>query len=66
MTEQLHFHFLLSCIGERNGNPLQYSFQGNPTDRGDWQATVVESQRIRHDLVTKLPPPGNLIVSMRK
>ena len=52
--------------GERNGNPLQYSFQGNPTDRGDWQATVVESQRIRHDLVTKLPPPGNLIVSMRK
>jgi len=52
--------------GERNGNPLQYSFQGNPTDRGDWQATVVELQRIRRDLVTKLPPPGNLIVSMRK
>ena len=21
-TEQLHFHFSLSCIGERNGNPL--------------------------------------------
>ena len=26
--------------GEGNGNPLQYSFLGNPTDRGDWQATV--------------------------
>ena len=23
--EQLHFHFSLSCIGEGNGNPLQYS-----------------------------------------
>ena len=23
MTEQLHFHFSLSCIGEGNGNPLQ-------------------------------------------
>ena len=21
-TEQLHFHFFLSCIGEGNGNPL--------------------------------------------
>ena len=25
MTERLHFHFLLSCIGEGNGNPLQCS-----------------------------------------
>ena len=25
---------------EGNGNPLQYSFLGNPMDRGDWQATV--------------------------
>ena len=23
MTERLHFHFSLSCIGEENGNPLQ-------------------------------------------
>ena len=52
--------------GEGNGNSLQYSFQGNPADKGDWQATVVELQRVRHDLVTKLPPPGNLIVSIRK
>ena len=26
--------------GERNGNPLQYSCLGNPTDRGAWQTTV--------------------------
>ena len=25
---------------EGNGNPLQYSFLGNPMDRGAWQATV--------------------------
>ena len=29
-TERLHFHFSLSCIGEGNGNPLQYSFLENP------------------------------------
>ena len=26
--------------GEGNGNPLQYSCLGNPTDRGAWWATV--------------------------
>ena len=26
--------------GEGNGNPLQYSFLGNPMDRGAWRATV--------------------------
>ena len=26
--------------GERNANPLQYSCQENPMDRGAWQATV--------------------------
>ena len=26
--------------GEGNGNPLQYSCQGNSMDKGDWQATV--------------------------
>ena len=25
MTERLHFHFSLSCIGEGNGSPLQCS-----------------------------------------
>ena len=26
--------------GEGNGNPLQYSYLGNPMDRGAWPATV--------------------------
>ena len=39
-TEQLHFHFPLSCIGEGNGNPLQYSCLGNPRDCGAWWAAV--------------------------
>ena len=26
--------------GGRNGNPLQYSCQENPRDRGSWQAAV--------------------------
>ena len=36
MTEQLHFHFSLSCIGEGNGNPLQCSCLENPRDGGAW------------------------------
>ena len=27
MTERLHFHFSLSCVGEGNGNPLQCSWR---------------------------------------
>ena len=40
MTEQLHFHFSLSCIGEGNDNPLQCSFLENPRDGGAWWAVV--------------------------
>ena len=39
-TERLHFHFSLSCIGEGNGNPLQYSCLENPMDGGAWWAAV--------------------------
>ena len=39
-TDRLHFHFSLSCIGERNGNPLQCSCLENPRDRGAWWAAV--------------------------
>ena len=31
--------------GEANGNPLQYSYLGNPMDRGAWWATVHGSQK---------------------
>ena len=40
MTEWLHFHFSLSCIGDGNGNPLQCSCLENPKDRGAWWASV--------------------------
>ena len=40
MTERLHVHFSLSCIGEGNGNPLQYSCLENPRDGGAWWAAV--------------------------
>ena len=40
MTEQPHFHFSFSCIGEGNGNPLQCSCLENPRDGGAWWAVV--------------------------
>ena len=39
-TEQLHFHFSLSCIGEGNGSPLQCSCLENPRDGEAWWAAV--------------------------
>ena len=39
-TEQLHFHFSLSCTAEGNGNPLQYSCLENPRDGRTWWAAV--------------------------
>ena len=39
-TEQLHFHFSLSCIEEGNGNPLQCSCLENRRDRGAWWAAI--------------------------
>ena len=39
-TERLHFHSSLSCIGEGNGSPLQYSCLENPRDGGAWWAAV--------------------------
>ena len=38
--------------GGENGNPLQYSCQENPMDRGTWQATVhgvAKSQTLLRD-----------------
>ena len=40
MTERLHFHFSLSCIGEGYGNPLQCSCLENARDGGAWWAAV--------------------------
>ena len=40
MTERLDFHFSLSCIVERNGNPLQCSCLENSRDGRAWWAAV--------------------------
>ena len=38
-TKRLHFRFSLSCTGEGNGTPLQYSCLENPRDGGaQWAA----------------------------
>ena len=49
MTERLHFDFSVSCIGERNGNPLQCSCLENPREGGAWWAASMGSHRVGHD-----------------
>ena len=39
--------------GEGNGNPLQYSCLGNPTDRRAGRLQSMGSQRVRYNLATK-------------
>ena len=41
----------LSCIGERNGNPLQYSCLENPRDRGAWWASIYRVAQSRTRLM---------------
>ena len=48
-TEQLHFHFSLSCIGEGNGNPLRCSCLENPRDREPGGLPSLGLHRVRHD-----------------
>ena len=48
-TEQLDFHFSLSCIGEGNGSPLQCSCLENPRDGGAWWLPSMGSHRVGHD-----------------
>ena len=50
MTERLHFHFSLSCIGEGSGNPLQCSCLENPRDGGAWWAATYGVTRSRTQL----------------
>ena len=49
MTEWLHFHFSLSCIGERNGCSSLF-FLENPRDLGPWRADVYEDAQSRTQL----------------
>ena len=50
MTEQLHFHFSLSCIGEGNGNLLKCSCQENPREGEAWWAAVYGAAQSRTQL----------------
>ena len=50
MTERLHFHLSLLCIGEGNGNPLRCSCLENPRDGGAWWAAVYGVARSRTQL----------------
>ena len=58
MTERLHFHFSLSCIGEGNGNPLQCSCLENPRDGRAWWAAVygVTQSRTRLKRLSNMLP----------
>ena len=62
-TEQHHFHFSLSCIGEGNGNPLQCSCLENPRDRGAWWAAVyavTQSRTWLKQLSSSIKPGRNV------
>ena len=68
MTEQLHFHFSLWCIGEGNGNPLQCSCLENPRDRGAWwdpMYGVTQSQTQLTRLSSSIPSYAIFLVAVR-
>ena len=49
VTERLHYHFSLSCIGEGNGNLLQCSCLENPRDREPGGLPSMGSHRVGHN-----------------
>ena len=67
MTEWLHFHFSLSCIGEGNGNPLHCSCLDNPRDGGAlWAAVygVAQSQTRLKRLGSSSSSNDNIIITI--
>ena len=68
MTERLHFHFSLSCIGEGNGNRLQCSCLENPRDGGAWWVAVygVAQSRTRLKRLSSSSSKMKLIKLRRK
>ena len=67
-TEWLCFHFLLSCIGEGNGNPLQCSCLENPRDGGAWLASVygVVQSRTRLKRLSSSSSKSSMVAQMVK
>ena len=64
MTEWLHFHFLLSYIGEGNGNPLKCSYLENSIEGGAWWAAVygvAQSWTRVKQLSSSSSPPSNFL-----
>ena len=68
MTERLHFHFSLSCVGEGHGNPLQCSCLENPRDGGAWWAAVygVAQSRTRLKRLGSTPNFKSLAIIVRR
>ena len=66
MTEWLHFHFSLSCIGEGNGDPLQCSCLENPRDGGAWRLPSMDSHRVGHDWSDLAAAAAAMIVGWRR
>ena len=66
-TEWLHFHFSLSCIGEGNGNPLQYSCWRIPGTGEPGGLPSMGSHRVGHDwsylAAAAAPGYGNIFPS---
>ena len=48
-TERLHFHFSLSCIGEGNGDPLQFLAWRIPGMGEPGGLPSMGSHRVGHD-----------------
>ena len=48
MTERLHVHLSLACIGEGNGNPLQCSCLETPRDGEPVGLPSMGSHRVGH------------------
>ena len=65
-TERLHFDFSLSCIGEGNGNPLQYSCLENPRDGGSWWAAVYGVTQSQTRLKWLSSSSSSIIVSLHQ
>ena len=65
-TEQLHFRFSLSCTGEGDGNPLQYSCLENPRDEGAWWAIVYGVAQSRTRLKRLSSSSSSMLMSSGK
>ena len=52
-TLQVSISELGKSPGGGNDKPLEYSCLENPMDRGSWWATVVGSQKVRHNSATE-------------